>query len=68
MTLLMFVNVALSFKYIVEQQPIGHELFREFCGTKPELKKAIDFLDVVVSSLMAAAQIFIIKMHFYVKM
>ena len=55
MTLLMFVNVALSFKYIVEQQPIGHELFREFCGTKPELKKAIDFLDVVVSSLMAAA-------------
>jgi len=42
-------DVALSFKYVVEQQPIGRELFREFCDTKPHLKKAIDFLDVVVS-------------------
>jgi len=40
----------LSFKYIVEQQPIGRELFREFCDTKQHLKKAIDFLDAVVNS------------------
>lgn len=47
--LILPVDVALSFKYIVEQQPIGRELFQEFCDTKPHLKKAIDFLDAVVS-------------------
>ena len=45
-----FFDSALSFKYVVEHQPIGHELFQEFCGTKPHLKKAIDFLDAVVCS------------------
>lgn len=40
---------ALSYKYIVEQQPIGRELFRLFCETQPEYKKSIDFLDAVVS-------------------
>ena len=54
--------VALSFKYIVEQQPIGRELFREFCDTKPELKKATDFLDAVVRS-----QILLITMQVDVK-
>ena len=43
------VDVATSFKYIFEQQPIGRELFQEFCDTKPQLKRAIDFLDAVVS-------------------
>jgi len=63
-----FVAVALSFKYVVEQQPIGRELFREFCDTKPELKKATDFLDAVVSSVMAAAQIFITESNLMSKM
>jgi len=50
-----FVGVALSFKYVVEQQPIGRELFRQFCDTRPQLKKAADFLDAVVSLVTAAA-------------
>lgn len=41
--------VAPTYKYIVDQQPIGRELFRQFCDTKTELKRAIDFLDEVVS-------------------
>jgi len=49
------VDVALSFKYVVEQQPIGRELFQQFCDTKPQLKKATDFLDAVVSLVTAAA-------------
>jgi len=57
----LFVGVALSFKYIVEQQPIGRELFQQFCDTKQHLKKAIDFLDAVVSSVAAAARMFVTK-------
>lgn len=37
-----------SYKYVIDQQPIGRELFRHFCDTKLELKRAIDFLDAVV--------------------
>ena len=44
-----FSSLALSYKYIVEQQPIGRELFRQFCETQPEYKKSTDFLDAVVS-------------------
>jgi len=55
----LFSAVALSFKYVVEQQPIGRELFQEFCETKPDLKKAIDFLDAVVSSLVVPAASFV---------
>lgn len=40
-------KVSLTYKYLVEQQPIGRELFRQFCQTKPSLKKSIEFLDVV---------------------
>jgi len=47
--------LALSFRYVVEQQPIGHELFQEFCDTKPHLKKAVDFLDAVVKFILASA-------------
>jgi len=61
------VCVALSFKYIVEQQPIGRELFQEFCGTRPELKKATDFLDAVVSSLTVIVENFLTKIQFDVK-
>ena len=40
----------LTYKYLVEQQPIGRELFRQFCNTRPALKVSIDFLDAVVRS------------------
>lgn len=40
-------KISLSYKYIVEQQPIGRELFRQFCETKIEFKTAVDFLDIV---------------------
>lgn len=36
-----------EFESICEEQPIGKALFREFCDTKPELKRAITFLDAV---------------------
>lgn len=42
---------ALTYKYIVEQQPIGRALFRQFCDTKAPFKRSIDFLDAVVSCL-----------------
>ena len=47
--MIFFLSIALSYKYIIEQQPIGRELFRQFCETQPEYKKSIDFLDAVVS-------------------
>lgn len=49
---------ALTFKYICEQQPIGRELFQQFCDTKLHLKKVVDFLDAVVSSVAAAVHTF----------
>ena len=30
-------------------QPVGRQLFRMYCDTKPDLKKAIGFLDEIVS-------------------
>ncbi|XP_051896758.1 G protein-coupled receptor kinase 5-like [Pristis pectinata] len=32
---------------LCNKQPIGRELFRQFCETKPELKRCIKFLDTV---------------------
>ncbi|XP_064599937.1 G protein-coupled receptor kinase 5-like [Liolophura sinensis] len=40
-------KIQLTSKYIVDQQPVGRELFRQYCQTKPELTKAIRFLDDV---------------------
>ncbi|XP_050396591.1 G protein-coupled receptor kinase 5 [Patella vulgata] len=40
-------KIQLSYKYVIAQQPIGRELFREFCKTKPLLTRIIDFLDAV---------------------
>ncbi|XP_071506475.1 G protein-coupled receptor kinase 5-like [Diadema antillarum] len=37
----------LEFENICEEQPIGRELFRLYCDTWPELKRAITFLDEV---------------------
>uniref|UniRef100_A0A8C4RIH1 G protein-coupled receptor kinase n=1 Tax=Erpetoichthys calabaricus TaxID=27687 RepID=A0A8C4RIH1_ERPCA len=36
---------------LCEKQPIGRLLFRLFCDTRPELKRCIEFLDTVVSTL-----------------
>ncbi|XP_064629953.1 G protein-coupled receptor kinase 5-like isoform X2 [Lineus longissimus] len=47
-------NSDLSYKFILEQQPIGRQLFREFCRTKPELERATHFLDAVDSYEVAA--------------
>eukprot|EP00057_Strongylocentrotus_purpuratus_P033673 XP_792337.4 PREDICTED: G protein-coupled receptor kinase 6 isoform X2 [Strongylocentrotus purpuratus] len=38
-----------EYESICEEQPIGELLFKEFCDTKPELKRAITFLKEVVS-------------------
>ncbi|GFX55354.1 g protein-coupled receptor kinase 5 [Trichonephila clavipes] len=35
------------YSYVVEQQPIGHQLFRQFCETKPHYNKCVNFLDIV---------------------
>lgn len=37
-----------TYDYIVDQQPIGRELFRLYCCRKPQLARAIQFLDRVV--------------------
>lgn len=50
LTLYVFLLSALTYKYIVLQQPIGRQLFRLFCDKKPDLKKAINFLDEIVST------------------
>jgi len=41
-----------TYKYIIDQQPIGRQLFRLFCDTKLDYKQAVDFLDSVVSILL----------------
>ncbi|KAK3590168.1 hypothetical protein CHS0354_041222 [Potamilus streckersoni] len=37
----------MTYKYIVEQQPIGKLLFRMFCSRREDLKMAINFLDQI---------------------
>lgn len=46
-------KISLSYKYIVIQQPIGRQLFRMYCDTKPDLKKAISFLDEIADYELA---------------
>ncbi|XP_074640267.1 G protein-coupled receptor kinase 5-like [Tubulanus polymorphus] len=40
-------KISLTYKYVIEQQPIGRQLFRYYCDTIPLLQKAISFLDAV---------------------
>ncbi|XP_025095259.1 G protein-coupled receptor kinase 5-like isoform X3 [Pomacea canaliculata] len=40
-------KIQVTYHYVVEQQPIGSRLFRQFCETSPGLNKAIGFLDAV---------------------
>uniref|UniRef100_A0A8C7Z4C1 G protein-coupled receptor kinase n=1 Tax=Oryzias sinensis TaxID=183150 RepID=A0A8C7Z4C1_9TELE len=39
---------------LCEKQPIGRLLFRQYCDTRPELKRCIDFMDAVVRTLSSA--------------
>ncbi|XP_046372107.1 G protein-coupled receptor kinase 5-like [Haliotis rufescens] len=43
----MKTKIPMTYKYLVEQQPIGRELFRLFCVKKPVFARIIFFLDSV---------------------
>lgn len=36
-----------DFSSLCDKQPIGRLLFRQFCDTKPDLKRCVEFLDAV---------------------
>lgn len=44
-------TVQLTYDRICEKEPIGRELFRQFCAGNAELQRAIVFLDEVVSEI-----------------
>ncbi|XP_076103818.1 G protein-coupled receptor kinase 5-like isoform X2 [Mytilus galloprovincialis] len=48
-------DIHISYEFLVEQQPIGNQLFRLYCSTRPELAKAIKFLDQVIDMYMDLA-------------
>lgn len=37
-----------DYSSLCERQPIGRLLFRQFCDTRPELRRCVKFLDAVV--------------------
>lgn len=43
------VSAEKDYSSLCERQPIGRLLFRQFCETRPELKRCVKFLDAVVS-------------------
>lgn len=45
------LKLDVTYGYIVEQQPIGRILFRQYCDTKPYYSKCNNFLDAVVTYL-----------------
>ncbi|MEQ2239199.1 G protein-coupled receptor kinase 4 [Ilyodon furcidens] len=42
-----------DFTSLCEKQPIGRLLFRQYCDTRPELKRCIDFMDAVAMYQLA---------------
>ncbi|XP_059131719.1 G protein-coupled receptor kinase 4 isoform X5 [Peromyscus eremicus] len=40
-------SIEKDFNSLCDKQPIGRLLFRQFCDTKPDLKRCIEFLDAV---------------------
>uniref|UniRef100_A0A3P9IH64 G protein-coupled receptor kinase n=1 Tax=Oryzias latipes TaxID=8090 RepID=A0A3P9IH64_ORYLA len=46
-------TVERDYTSLCEKQPIGRLLFRQYCDTRPELKRCIDFMDAVVRSRAA---------------
>lgn len=47
-------ELSLTYKYIVEQQPIGKTLFKQFCQLKSTLKNTFDFLEAMRDYEVAA--------------
>uniref|UniRef100_A0A669EUQ7 G protein-coupled receptor kinase n=1 Tax=Oreochromis niloticus TaxID=8128 RepID=A0A669EUQ7_ORENI len=46
------VSAEKDYSSLCERQPIGRLLFRQFCETRPELKRCVKFLDAVVSRVI----------------
>uniref|UniRef100_A0AAQ5Z236 G protein-coupled receptor kinase n=1 Tax=Amphiprion ocellaris TaxID=80972 RepID=A0AAQ5Z236_AMPOC len=44
-------NTEKDYSSLCERQPIGRLLFRQFCETRPELRRCVKFLDAVVRRL-----------------
>lgn len=42
------VHIERDYTSLCEKQPIGRLLFRQYCDTRPELKRCIEFMDAVV--------------------
>ncbi|MFT7819401.1 G protein-coupled receptor kinase 4 [Arapaima gigas] len=42
-----------DYSSLCEKQPIGRLLFRQFCDTRPELKRCTEFLDAVATYELA---------------
>lgn len=40
-------KISITYKYIIEQQPIGEVLFKQFCDTRPEYRLAVEYLNSV---------------------
>nr|XP_058157324.1 G protein-coupled receptor kinase 4 isoform X1 [Dasypus novemcinctus] len=47
-------SIEKDYNSLCEKQPIGRLLFRQFCDTKLDLKRCIDFLDAVDEYVVAA--------------
>ncbi|XP_044151637.1 G protein-coupled receptor kinase 4 isoform X2 [Bufo gargarizans] len=47
-------TVERDYSTVCEKQPIGRLLFRQFCDTRPELKRCIEFLDAVTEYEVAS--------------
>lgn len=42
------MSIEKDYSSLCERQPIGRLLFRQFCETRPELRRCVKFLDAVV--------------------
>jgi G protein-coupled receptor kinase len=52
-------TVEMKYKYVVERQPIGRALFKQFCEeTSPELSRCWQFLELVEEYETNVTQIF----------
>uniref|UniRef100_A0A3B3R2Q3 G protein-coupled receptor kinase n=1 Tax=Paramormyrops kingsleyae TaxID=1676925 RepID=A0A3B3R2Q3_9TELE len=47
------MTIERDYSSLCERQPIGRLLFRQFCDTRPELKRCIEFLDAVAEYELA---------------
>ena len=57
--LIFSINFAeVSYRYVVDRQPIGKKLFEQFCSRDPVLKRAVHFLERLVSSGMKRGSIY----------